>query len=156
MPAPPKPRIAVRTSFVGTRTRSSIGTSIEESIDNIVIVNPGIVSYSFYSLTNASGQMLRPGAGSALSVVLPFRGSVVGLTFAASTACSGTYTVHLNGTASTALLTEIADTSDFKAWVDGTYGFVAGTTIDVRATSVTTSAIVEVIVYVLIDPNTTL
>ena len=78
-------------------TTVETGGSIQDAINREIITEPGIVPFVFYSLTNAAGQLLRPGGATALSIPVPFRGSVIGLSFQASTACSGTYTVYLNG-----------------------------------------------------------
>ena len=150
-----------RSSGFGTEPASTVtGATIEETIaqsaSSAAITEPGIVAYSFYSTTNASGQWLRPGAANALSVPVPFRGSVLGMSFRASTACSGTYTVYFGGTASQAKLTVSALTSTYSTWPKGTYGFAAGTAVDVRASNVATSAVVEVIVYVAQDPTSIL
>jgi len=112
----------------------------------------GIVPLTFYSPTNAAGQMLRSAA--ALAVLLPYRGSIVALAFQASVACQGTYTVYINGTATSASLTVSGDTSEYKVWVPGTYGFVEGALVQVTASGVATSAVVEVTVFAVQDPTT--
>lgn len=142
------------SSGIGTSVvRVETGATVWDAIQAEVITEPGIVPFSFYSLTNAAGQMLVPGAAAAISLTLPFRGSVIGLTFNASTACSGTYSVYLGGVATDVELIESAATADYQSWPKGTYGFAAGTTLDVRASSVTTSAAVLCTAYVIVDPS---
>lgn len=144
---------------VGVAVVSTAATTTETVTRNAeeqATTTPGILPFSFYSATNASGQMLRPGIADDLSVKVPFRGSVIALCFVASASCSGTYTVWIDGVASTASLVISSGTTGSQVWVKGTYGFSSGALIDVRATSVSTSAVVEVTAYVVQDTSTIL
>lgn len=125
------------------------GASVSEqvAISSEAIFTDGLLAFPFYSLTNASGQMLRPGAAAALSIPVPFRGSIVGLSFVASTACSGTYTVHVNTVAQTPKIVVSAGTAATATFPESDFTFAEGSVLDVRATGVATSAVVEIIMY---------
>lgn len=142
-------------SSPGGLDRSTVytGASIQDAINADVITEPGIVAYSFYSLTNAAGAMLRPGAAAAVAPIVPFRGSVIAVSVVASTACSGVYTVYIGGSATGALDTLATATSAYQPFIKGTYILDAGDSISVVASSVATSAAVEVTVYVTHDPS---
>ena len=140
----------------GPGTITYRGKSVFETVTELESEMGGVVTFTFYSLTNATGDMLRPGAATALAVPLPFRGSIIGMTVQASVACSGIYTVELGGTAQVPAVSLNAGTVDYEAWARGTHGFSAGSSLTVTATGVATSAVVEVVVYVTQDPTTIL
>lgn len=134
----------------------NVSQSVSQIQEADLTTAPGIVPYTFYSLTNASGQMLRPGVAAAISVDLPFRGSIVALVAVASAADSGTYTVYIDGVASAALVTLSASTGEIEIFEQSEHEVAEQQSIDVRASGVSSANPIEVTVYVSVDPSTIL
>lgn len=134
----------------------SVGSSVQTAQDELLETAPGIVPLSFYSPTNAAGQMLRAGVAAAVPVDLPFRGSIVGVAVRASGANTGTYTVYVDGAATAAEVALAAETSNLQTYEKSSFEVAAGQTIDPRISGESGANPVEVIIYISIDPSTIL
>lgn len=160
--------IPLKPNYKGRPSKPASGEELAK-LSNVIIPSvqstsglasaslPGssITTLSFYHGSNSAAQFLVPGTGSAISISIPFRGSVVGMSFNASTACSGTYTVHIGGAASGAVITASASTAESKGIATNEVGFSEGARLDVRATNVSTAAVVIINVYLLITTSST-
>lgn len=134
-------------------TRSAVGKSVIQTQEEDVQTGRGIVPFYFYAAANDSGQMLRPGVAAAISPEVPFRGNIVAIVMAASGADTGTYTVYIDGVASDAEVTLSSATDGYVTFARGTHQIAAGSTIDLRASSVSGVNPIEGTVYVELDPT---
>lgn len=165
------------TSFSTQENQSSTtsGTSgtLVQTTANIALDQPGIIEFTYgladiaINLTNSQLYRIIPSAssiGAQVGAVLPSRGSIIGMTFAASankTAGTATFTAYVAGTATGATLSWGNSVAAGQTlYAKGTYPFAAGDTLDVRITtdaSFAPAASNDVIVmlYCYMDPTTT-
>lgn len=134
----------------------AVASSVIEEQERTLETPPGVVPFAFYSATNASGQMLRPGIAAAVSVDLPFRGSIVGLAVRCSAANSGTYTVHVDGTATEAAVVLSSDTNGLETYSKDSFEVADLQAVDVRITDESGGNPVEAVLYISVDPSTIL
>ncbi len=153
-------------SVFGNLVRRSVGgvlvggVSTGDSAARSIEPGQGMTVISFYVTLVASqtdAQMLRPGVATASSVPMPFRGSILGMSFTNATGAPTNvtgFTVFVNGTSSGATLAPTLQ-RDYTAWPKGTYGFSKGDYLDVRYTTGSGSSTFacEVDVFVLLDQS---
>jgi len=148
----PRSRYAEKT--VAARDSDRVGRSaapmVQAQVQSSNVQYQSVVPYTFYSTTNAAAQMIHTST-TAVNAYLPWRGSILALAVKASASCTGTYTVYLNGAATSCYLTLAGSSSNAATYVKGTYPVTAGDTLNVTASSTSTSAVVEVTVFVLQD-----
>lgn len=144
---------APSTGSVADRTRIDTGGGLAEAIQSFIALEPGIVAYNFYSTANAAAQHLTSG-GSAISITVPFRGSIIAVTANASAAVSGTYSAYVNGAASGAQATLSTGTAAYSAYIKGDYEVQAGDRVTITASSVSGVAVVNTAIYIVQDPST--
>ncbi len=153
-----------------SRTSGDIGGVVtatqttQEAQERVLSTSVGITALAgFYATpagTASAVQMNRAGAGVALSVPTPFRGSILGIVISASTnktAGTATFDVYVNGVPTGASLSwPTSSSSAAVSFNMDSYGFNAGDKVDVRVTTVSytpITAIVEATVFVAYDQS---
>lgn len=161
-----------RDSVFAVTTQQTGADTTNETQRKTLEILPDMVAYEFGIVNVAASlndsQLYRMIAGSTpqanqIPVVPPARGSVVGLGFRATenkTAGTASFSVFIGNAETTALVQWSTGTNKNQIlFAQGTYGFSAGAELSVRMTTngafTPTTADVEVILYVLLDRNTT-